>query len=466
MDKNEVTETKYRFTHHWGRRLLAFFLAVVLLGSMMLAWAAQIRDLGMQYVGTTLEQAQRVMQSNTGYLNQPMLERAWRILKTLVPKPRGYDDYDTYASLAIARGDYATAADFMQGCIDTYAGDSDGEKAMLWLRKGSLYTLCEDYDNAIACYDKTLELNSNVADAYLLRAQMQNERGKTEQAVADLREYQRLNGGSQTIQAVMGSMYEAAGEYAAAVECYTQAMQGENYDISILASRGRCKILTGDALGAKSDLERYFSAGGEDGNGDINAMLGMCRMEANDYAGALESLHKAADLNYQNPQLLYSQSAACAFAIDDFETAIADGEKAIALGQAQRMTAGELSEAWKWVGYSHFSRSEFPEAAEALSQALAGNPGLEFANYYAGICYMSAEQPEKAVAYFEASAARKEHASICLYDSALCLLQMEQIPEAAKALLASIEANDDEKAVAGSKEILNSLAELLKTTED
>lgn len=41
------------------------------------------------------------------------------------------------------------------------------------------------------------------------------------------------------------------------------------------------------------DLERYLREGGEDPTGDVHAMLGMCRMEAQRYEDARKSFDAA-----------------------------------------------------------------------------------------------------------------------------------------------------------------------------
>ena len=109
---------KFSFAYRTGRRILAFALAAVLLGSMMLAWEARVRDLRKAYVGSALEYAAQVLQSNTGYLNEPAVERAWQILTNAVRKPKTYEEFETYASLSIAKGEYKEAIGYLEHCID------------------------------------------------------------------------------------------------------------------------------------------------------------------------------------------------------------------------------------------------------------------------------------------------------------------------------------------------------------
>lgn len=459
----ETKEERFRFRYRIGRRILALGLAGTMLGGMVLMWQVQIRDLEMQYVGTVLEEAQQVTNRNTAYLSQPALERAWRLLKATVTKPDTYEEYDTYASLAIAKGDYAGAQPYMQGCIDTSSGENSRELAVLWLRLGSLHTLCEEQEPAIACYNKALELQPDLADAFLLRAQMESELGKLEAAAADLLAYQKLAGSDPVIQAALGGLYESAGSYAEARDCYLLAIESGRYELNTLASCGRCRILCGESAAARNDLERFFQEGGKDTNGDIYAMLGMCQMEAGDFANAVKAFHSAIKLGYADTYLLYSQCVASAFAAGDYETVIADGKAA--LQDSTNAPDQEIAEINQWIGYAYFSLEDFENAADAFGAALEKDPKMAFLRYYAGVCCMSCGRLEDAVEYFDGSAESGEHASICLYNSALCCIQLGRNEAALERLQAAIDANDNDKAVADAKALLDSFDSLIKMTE-
>lgn len=430
------------------------FLVLTLVGGTALAYSIQIKDLQMQYVGTVLEYASQVLSSNTEYLDQSVLDRAWRVLTTAVRKPRTFEQYDTYASLATARGNYEQAAEYLQGCIDKYPGDDSTALAILWLRKGSLYTLSERMEDAMACYDRALELNGNLADAYLLRAQMKNELGQAEGAAEDLRTYQNLAGDHPVIQAALGSLYESISNYQNAVDCYTAAIESGTYEVSCLASRGRCRILLDDTDGAHEDLERFFNEGGQDETGDYYAMLGMCRMEAEDYTGAVEVFHEALSRDYQDPKILLSQCVVAAYVTGDYDTVIEDGMRALEISKSSGGSDSEMAELNQWIGFAYFIEEKFEEAAMCFESALEYDPELSLIPYYAGICFMSAGDNQKAAAFFEKSAERGEYISICLYNCALCRIQLGEYKAAERALKASIEANDDTEAVLEARELL------------
>lgn len=429
-------------------------MVLILVGGMVLAWEVRIQDLRKQYVGSTLEYASQVTQNNTGYLNQSAVERAWQVLTKAIRKPKTYEEFETYASLAIAKGQYEEGIGYLQSCIDTYPEESDSERARLWLRKGSLYTLTEQFASATECYNMALSLDPKIPDAYLLRAQMESEQGDMETAAEDLKTYLALAGSNPVIQAALGGLYESIEDYENAVKCYTEAIESTQYEVSNLASRGRCRILLGDSQAALQDLERFFQEGGADTTGDIYAMLGMCRMDAGNYGDARKAFYSAIHMGYPDPKLIWTQCVACDYIMEDYDAVIEDGAKALEAIEQHGGTGKEIGELNQWIGFSYFVKNDYEQAAQAFETSLRHDSTLSYIHYYAGICCMSTGDNEKATAYFLRSAQRDEYASICLYNAALCFLQLEDYESAKQQLEAAIEAGDDEEAVSEAKTLL------------
>ncbi|MDO5445972.1 MAG: tetratricopeptide repeat protein [Eubacteriales bacterium] len=466
MDQ-EIKENKiYSFKNHFWKRLLALFLALLMLGGTLLAYRAQIRTTGLEYAGTLLEQAYAVTNSNSAYLSKSFLERAWEVLTNAVFKPRSYQEFETYASICIAKGEYADAAEYMQGCIEKYPGDSDSELGLLYLRKGSLYTLTEQDEPAMECYNQALALDDTLSDAYLLRAQIFSTNGDNPSAAADLEKYQSISGPNPVISAALGGLYESMEDYSSAIPAYTQAIDSGEYETESLASRARCLILTEDTKSAMGDLERYFEEKGSDPTGEYHAMLGMCYMEYERFTEAIETFHSAADLGYADSYMLYQQCVACGYITKDYETVVTDGKKAIELAEKAGGKESEIAELYQWIGLSYFIQNDLENAGPAFENVLKYSPEMEYINYYAGICLMSGGETEKALKYLERSAELGEYVSICSYNAALCHIQLEEYETAEKLLEAAIEANDDEEAVLESKEMLAQLEAFLESSEE
>ena len=436
-------------------RITAGLLALVFVLSMALTFRAQIRFSGLNYVGQVSEYAARVTEGSTGYLSRNTLDRAWAILRTTVRRPRTYEDFDLYASIAIAREDYETAIPYLRGCIDTYDGDDAGERAILWLRLASLYVLAEDHPAAMDALDRALEENGDLAPAWFLRAQLDLSRGETDAAVADLEVYRRLDTSDPVILSSLGALYEATGDYAAAEECYTAGITDERtYTVGLLADRARCRLQLGDRDGAENDLETYFSRDGDDPAGEAAALLGACRMEKQDYRGALAMFHRAVDDGYATPDVLYRQSVLCAYLCGEYARAAADGEKAIRGAEERGEETGEL---YFWVGLARMVMEQYEEASRRFTRAMEEDEDLPDLRYYLGVCALALEQPEEAAAYFTLSLEREESVTASLYDRGICYLQLERFEEAKADLLLVKERGDDAELTAQAEELLELL---------
>lgn len=449
------------------RRILAAVMALVLIASMFLGYAAQIRFGQLQYVGTVLEHAAAVTAGNTGYLEESTLQRAWKILRYAVGKPRTYEEYEMFASLAIARMAYAEAVPYMQGCIDLHSGEPPREKAVLYLRLGSLYALSDDAVNAVAAFDSAIATDDTLADAYLLRAQMNSLTGASDRILEDLRSYDRLTGENPALAATMAALYEGAGDYESAVRSYTLALEHSGgSDPMLLASRGRCYVLLQKLDAAMRDLNEFFTSGGTDSTGEYNLMLGLCQMEAEEYSKALNSFHNSLNAGYVQRALVLSQSILCAYIIGDYETVIQDGQQCLEALKTQSGDTAELpvtqeqmlpEEVHHWMGLARMAEEDFEGAKaeflaiEDLSRAPSG------VLYYLGLCCASLGDNETAIAHYTGSIEKQQMVSLSLYNRGIAYLQLEKLEEGLTDLITVLQRNDDAEASAATAAILQAL---------
>ena len=449
------------------RRVLAAAMAAVLLAGMFLGYAAQIRFGQLQYVGTVLEHAAAVTESNTDYLSEGSLKRAWNILRYAVGRPRTYDEYDMYASLAIARAEYMEAIPYMQGCIDLYAGNSPREKGVLYMRLGSLYALADDAEGAVAAFDRAIETDDTLADAYLLRAQMNSLLGNQELVVPDIRSYDALVGKDPTIRAAIGGLYESAGDYESAVKCYTLGLeQSGGMDPELLAARGRCRVLLQNMDAARQDFIDFFANGGKDPTGEYNLMLGLCRMEAGEYSQALNSFHNALNAGYTQQTLVLSQCVLCAYILGDYETVISDGEKALeAMTKPQQesvltdvveglMSAEELHH---WIGLARMAGEDFEGAKAEFLMIRDLDKAPEGISYYLGLCCASLGENQTAIEHYSNSIEKQQMVSLSMYNRGVAYLQLEKLEEGLTDLITVLQRNDDADATAAAAALLQEL---------
>ena len=486
----EILQAEKKLPKKLWRRLLAAFMALVLIAAMFLGYAAQIRFGQLQYVGTVLEHAASVTADNTEYLSESTLKRAWNILRYAVGKPKTYDEFEM-TNLLFRMHSYIRkhrpslspdskdnhipssrevhgALPYMQGCIDQYPGGSPREEAVLHMRLGSLYALSDDVENAITSFGRAIETEPALADAYLLRAQMLSLAGRQEAVVADIRSYDALVGDNPAIRVAVGGLYESAGEYESAAACYTLGLeQSGGTDPELLAARGRCLVLTENLGAARQDFIDFFANGGQDPTGEYNLMLGLCRMEAEEYQQALNSFHNALNAGYAQQALVYSQCVLCAYIIGDYETVITDGEKALeALNQPSQqepdtpaIVDGRMSkeELHHWIGLARMAGEDF-EGAKAefmMIEDLAKAP--EGVLYYLGLCCASLGENEEAISHYTNSIEQQQMISLCMYNRGVSYLQLEKLEEGLTDLITVLQRNDDADATAAAAALLQEL---------
>lgn len=437
----------------WSR-VIALILAAVLIINTVISMQATVQFSAGDYTGTQAEHAANVTQEQTDYLSKGRVGRALTVLHTMLHKPKTYEEYEEYASIAIAREKYDEAAEYLKGCIDTFEG-SDKDLAVLHLRLGSLYMLLEKQDQALESINSAIEKDAELSTAYLLRADIYQNNGEAAKAADDLYVYYGMEAGEPEDLMSLAVYYEEQQDFQKAVKCYSMGIDaaGDTYP-EMYARRARCEILTNDSKTAGEDLERYFKLTDGDPDGQYAAMLGASRMEAGDYSGALEMFHRAIEDGYATPELLYSQAVSCAYAEQDYDTAIEDGLKAV---EGYEKTGESSADVCYWVGMSYLAKKEYKDAAKYYKKAEKQDASIKDISYYRGICAMAQEQDEKAIGFFTKSIEKEESVTPSRYDRAICYIRLDRFEEGIADLEQVKEQKDDKDLAKQAEELLTQI---------
>ena len=440
-----------KFENRIWLRTLALVLVVLIIFSMYLGMESRILFSGTQYVGRIAEYAASITEDNTGYLTQKRLDRTWSILKSLIRKPKTYDQYEMYASIAIAREDYSGAIQYLKGCIETYTGNDSKELAVMMLRLASLYVITEDYAAALTQLDRTMEKDPGLASAYFMRAEMRMVLGDMDGAAEDVDRYLELDGGSPVIMSSLGQLYENVGHPDKAAECYSLAAENDPHGYVDLA---RCRIVTGDIKGARSSLETFRIISSEDKNGEVSALYGVCLMDSGEYTEAASEFRKAVEDGYAPAQLMYEQAMMCSYFAGDYEAALLDGGDVLT---AKKAASEPLAETEVWIGLCHLMLRQYEEAQDSFQTAMDEDPEREDLRYYLGICAMSLERTWKAIGLFTESIDRGENVTACAYNRALCRYDLGDYTGTRDDLYLVIERDDDPGLSSQARELLSAM---------
>ncbi|MBQ9827064.1 MAG: tetratricopeptide repeat protein [Lachnospiraceae bacterium] len=373
--------------------------------------------------------------------------------RTEIQYPRTYEEFDQYAVNAVNEKNYDEALEYLDGCIENCDG-KDETIAGLELRKGSVYILKEEYDQAFEHIDKAIELDPDLANAWYLRAELYRDMGQNEKSMADFKVYQGLADADPVIVSTLASDFENAGDDETAISCYTKAIDSpETFTEHLYVDRARCEARSGDLKRARKDLEKYFTLTEEDPRGEASSILGMCLMDDGEYDKAVSMFRQAIDKGYPDTVLIEEQIIQCLYAGEDYEGACSEGEKVLKEAGASAETA-EIS---FWTGISYMAQGLYEEAFGHLQEAEKDEHAHQGIRYYLGVCAMAKEDYETAIGYFTKAITEDDNTTASLYNRAVCYIQTGRAEEAAADLKAVIEMGDDPELSGEAQEILEAM---------
>ena len=277
--------------------------------------------------------------------------------QAMTPDAQKLDASYTLALNAINAEDYETAKEYLNICF-VYCDPQTNPTmyADLLLKRACIDVIEERNDMALLNLDAALRVQPDLADAYLVRAQVYAAQGAVDGAIASLEKYIELTGDTSLYQTV-AQLNEAKGDIEAAQEAYDKYVEGGGADA---AEAGFQSGLYRMESGKFEEAIEAFEAYAEDETYGAGAAynIGICRMNLGDYTGAVEAFTTCEEKGGQFEGLYYNRGV-CAL----------------------------MSEDWA-------------KAAEDFARSAEGEPYVDDARYNLGICQMQQEQYEEAIATF------------------------------------------------------------------
>ena len=171
---------------------------------------------------------------------------------------------------------------------------SDPESASDYLFSGNAHYDRNDWDLAIADFDKAIKLNPRLADAYCVRGQSYMEKHDYDRAIRDLDKAISLDSDNGLFFGARGTAYHWKKEYSRAVADYNQAITHGYKEPVIYFGRGQCYRLTKQYEWAIADYTRVISMNPI--HADAYLKRGWCVGQLGREAEELRDYHKAAQL--------------------------------------------------------------------------------------------------------------------------------------------------------------------------
>jgi len=352
----------------------------------------------------------------TEYIHESDIARTGQMVASYLFGPTTLEDYYRLAGARIARENFPEALDYVEKCLELYTGMDSTILADLWLKKGCLYAILGNQQDALDSLDQALLANPNSPDAYLVKSQVYVEMEQNQQALDSMKRYFELVPESDDYRLTLAQLMLMQGDISTAQEQLTQLVDKGLADAQVFGLRGSCYFQTEVYNLAEMDFTRCIDLGS--GTKDIYYYRGICRMMAENYMEAAA----------------------------DFDSAqVAGMEGTMYLQALCRYQAGEY------------------EKALPLLANLLDNDGKDVnVNFYYGVCCMQVENYVIAIQSFTNSISRGEMIQASYYNRAMCYVKQNDLESSLKDFDMAAKSGDDEEIIKLAKDVLKQANTLQK----
>lgn len=270
----------------------------------------------------------------------------------------------------------------------------------LWLmRSEARETVSHSPEQAIEHYSRILQLNSQVADAYVQRGLAYDQMGNSELALDDLSQAISLAPNQAQIPYQRGNIRFGLGDLQGAIEDYTTALRLDADYIQAYVNRGSARAEWGDDQGA---VEDYTQAIERNPGHDIlaAAYLNRCLSQSNlgDQLKALEDCSASINLR-PNHSLAYQNRGLVRRRLGDLQGSMQDYNIAIRI-------APESPDAYYNRGLTRQELGDYSGAIDDYSKAIEIEPTHPFAYYDRGLAYAHLGQTPAAIRDLQTTASQ------------------------------------------------------------
>ncbi len=263
--------------------------------------------------------------------------------------------------------------------------------SQIFLGIGNLFDSLEKYEEAIADYNKAIELNLNLADAWGSRGDAKVNLQRYEEAIADFDKAVELNPNHDRAWGARGFAKVNLQRHEEAITDFDKAIElNPNLDSAWL--------LRGDA---NVNLQRYEEAITDFDKGiELNPNLdrawdarGVAKVNLQRYEEAIADFDKAIELNPDDAEFWFNRGTAKGN-LQKREEAITDYDKAIELDPND-------AQAWTFRGDAKVNLQRYEEAITDYDKAIELNPNLDSAWLLRGDANVNLQRYEEAIADFD-----------------------------------------------------------------
>ncbi len=191
---------------------------------------------------------------------------------------------------SVAHNDYAAAIRHFNRAIQL-----DPRMANAWFSRGWAYGQSGDPEQEISDLSQCIRLEPNYAEAYCNRGAAHAKLGRWQPAIADLNTALKLDPNLGVAWSTRGWVRFERGEHKEAVADYTQALRLDPNDVDAYGSRAKCLHALGEYDRAIADFDRVLKVYPKDA--DLLGSRGVTKVAKGDLTGGAADLAAAIQAN-------------------------------------------------------------------------------------------------------------------------------------------------------------------------
>ena len=206
--------------------------------------------------------------------------------------------YNT-VTLMLSENDYKSARAAAEKCLGLITRDDHPDiYADLYLKLACIDAIEGNNEDALKNADTALEVDETLSDAYLLKAGIESDRGNTEKAIVQLKQYLKYSDDEASYRD-LGIWQMQTEKYSEAVESFTTYIEKTGKTDDATYYRGICRLALNEYDSAIADFDICYGAGINKDDSLFNRAL--CKLLLEQYEDAAEDYELCVE-NGINPE--------------------------------------------------------------------------------------------------------------------------------------------------------------------
>ena len=271
-----------------------------------------------------------------------------------------------------------------------YTGLADADLRMYKDNKDTLYA-----QRAVIAAQQAERLNGNLPEVHLALGSVYNATGKNAQAIEELNRALQLTPNSDEGQRRLAKAYFDAGRKTEAIATYQKAIAANPYYWANHNVLGNAYFQLGETGKALQEYQKVTELAPENSIGYEN--IGAVYFRLGQWNDAIPAFQKALALEPESTT--YSNLGTAYFFLKRYDDAVKMFEKALEKSPKDEQLAGNLADAYRWSGRPQQAKDTYEKAIQLAFQQLQVNPKLAAVTGDLALYYAKNADPAHALQY-------------------------------------------------------------------